>query len=309
MLISPISVSWRIIGQADMNTKIKICILFTFFLWFLVPKISFAADIRVEVENVAQVGSEIPVKIFIDTDEVVNAIEGALSIPNDVLDVDEVRDGGSIVNLWIEKPRMETRGRMVFSGITPGGFKGKSGLIVTIILKAKQTGSGRVEPLDFKVFKNDGTGTSLGVSYFSANFSISNGTGEVSGMNDVVPPETFKPVLARDERIFRGNWFIAFETKDKETSVSEYYVKEFRPGIAAKVAKWVPATSPFELNDQELKSNILVKAVDNNGNEIISRMPPQREIDFLEKNMWWLVIISLLIISSLIRIIWVRKRG
>ena len=70
-------------------------------------EIFYDADTRKIKEN-----TEFEVGVFLNAEsENINAFEGKIIFPHDLLDLKEIRDGNTIVNFWIEKPhkRQETR--------------------------------------------------------------------------------------------------------------------------------------------------------------------------------------------------------
>src|SRR3989344_3611432 len=102
------------------------CFLFLVASSVLAAEVSFNAKTQeIKVNQLFEVG------VFINTDEEsINAFEGKITFPNDLVKVKEIRDWNSIVNFWIDRPHErhgaidKEQGEIVFSGITPGGFQG-----------------------------------------------------------------------------------------------------------------------------------------------------------------------------------------
>src|SRR3989344_1889171 len=104
-------------------------------------------------------GQQFQADLMLDTkNEEINAIEGRMMFPADFLELKEIRDGNSIVNFWIEKPKQQNDA-IIFSGITPGGFKGSEALIFSAVFEAKRGGIGYLEIKNARALRNDGNGS------------------------------------------------------------------------------------------------------------------------------------------------------
>lgn len=217
-------------------------------------------------------GEIVIVNITIDTaGELINAFEGSVVFPEDMLALREIRDGNSIINFWVEQPTASS-GRVTFSGITPGGYRGGDGHIMSLIFEGEQTGNGSVQFASVRFLKNDGEGTSVEVQEVPFRFSISNEyiNPTTQEEEDVIPPEDFTPGVARDPHIFDGKWFLYFASQDKGSGIDHYEVCE------GGIRKCVFITdNKYLLENQELNKRILVKAVDRSGNERIVSLPAQ----------------------------------
>jgi hypothetical protein len=109
-----------------------------------------------------------------------------------------------------------------------------------------------------------------GVYYFKLNSKTGNGAWSEAGVYriqiDATPPEQFEPAIASDSSIFDGSPFLSFAAKDKASGVARY---EVRYGIGG----WQPVDQTFiRIPGLVLGSSIEVKAVDEAGNEQISRV-------------------------------------
>ncbi len=242
----------------------KIILLLTLSL-ALVPPVATAAVISLDIEDrELGVGSQLEVAVKLDTEgEEINAFEGTVIIPSELVQVKEIRDGNSIVNFWIERPRLESPQRIVFSGITAGGYRGESGTIFSVILVAEGSGSIPVSMEDIKLLKNDGSGTPAEISFSNLTLSVPP-VGYPSReweVEDRDAPELFAPEIAREGSLFDGQWFLVFATQDKKSGIDYYEVREGRWG------KSIRAESPYVLQNQKLDGRIFVKAVDKAGNE------------------------------------------
>ena len=138
-----------------LNFALSFCILiFAFYIFTATPV--FAAEIFFEpkTQEIA-IDQQFQVDMMLDAeDEEINAVEGKIVFPSDILELKEIRDGDSIVNLWVERPQIEKDGLIVFSGIIPGGFKGvlspyyegyRPGKVFSLIFTAKGVGKDAIE--------------------------------------------------------------------------------------------------------------------------------------------------------------------
>jgi hypothetical protein len=279
----------------------------------MMPTLASAAELNlISQTQEINVGQQFQVDVVLNTEsEQINAIEGKIVFPNELLEVKEIRDGNSIVNFWIErpwalhqtdaKPERKTDAAIVFSGIVPGGYNGRQGLILSITFLAKKEGSGLMEIQKAKTLLNDGKGTEAKLKIFNFQFSIFKESAaiqpSVPKIKDLEPPEDFKPEIAQNPEIFDGRYFLVFATQDKGSGIDYYALRETRRKIERETdAKWVIAESPYLLKDQKLRSYIYVKAVDKAGNERIVVVEPRYPLKWYEKWEIWSIIVLLVVL-------------
>ena len=286
----------------EIQIKIKsYCIILFLFFALFNANITYGAELFFEPKT-----QEIKTEDYFQVDlylkpqnEDINAIEGKIIIPENLMEVAEIIDGDSIVSFWTEKPSVNSlkdtnintnQREIVFGGVIPGGFKGvldpfkegyQPGKILSLILRTKIDGQGFIVIEDAKAFLNDGLGTETKLSVINFQFSINEEAPGIAGLlpiKDPDPPESFEPALARNPNVFDNQWFLAFATQDKGSGVDYYAVHESaRKKNAAQIdaRDWIEITSPYLLKDQDLKSYIFVKAVDKAGNEKVAVLEPQ----------------------------------
>ena len=269
----------------------------------------FAAKISFEAEapEIA-VGQKFEVEVVLNAgEEELNAVEGKISFPP-FLGLQEIRDGNSVINFWIERPRGDKSGEVVFSGIIPGGWKGSNGLLFTMVFLAKEEGLGLLEISSARALKNDGKGSlshlSLGPLQISVLKSSAAYESDVTPAEDKENPESFIPEIARDQSIFAGKRFLVFAAQDKGSGISHYEVKETRRKFFQVLSPWKRTESPHVLKDQELRSFIFVKAVDRAENKTIVRMNPHDPLAWYENYENWVIIMLGL---SAVYAIWKKK--
>lgn len=289
-------------------------ILLTFFLGLILPQLVFAADIFFGAKtNEVRIGEQFEVKLFVNTpEESVNAFEGKITFPGDLVKVKEIRDGNSIINFWINKPKADD-GAITFSGITPGGFQGNNSLIFSVIFEAKSEGVANFEINNARVLRNDGAGSQAVLTVASLEMKVSSRasatTPTVTEIKDTELPESFAPAISRDDSIANGKWFIVFATQDKASGIDHFEIKESRQRILNVFEKWITAESPYVLMDQELRSYVWIKAVDKVGNERIAIVEPRYPLEWYKSWQIWSIIILGLFVSAVIgKILWKKHR-
>ncbi len=212
-------------------------------------------------------------KVELDTQgEVINAVDGKIIFPKDIVDIKEIHDGNSNINFWLQNPIERNKGEIEFSGITPGGASGEKLLLFSIVIHQNNKNQGNIIFDYTKVLKNDGLGTEIKNSVVTIGLPI-NTTKSISDMKDslvkdIVPPEIFEPNITKSGDAFDNKNVIVFATQDKDSGMDHY---EIREGF---LDKYKTVTSPFILEKQDLHSKIYIKAVDNAGNERVVEFYP-----------------------------------
>lgn len=206
--------------------------------------------------------------VLLDTQgELVNAVEGTITVPGDA---SLVLLGSSVIPLWVERPSAAS---LRFSGIVPGGFIGKDGVLFSFI--PKNSGQLTVTPRDVAVLLNDGKGTPIEVTAESRTVQIPV-DGAAYAVEDTNIPDFSEVRIARDPALYDGKWFVLFNAQDAGTGVARYEVAERRGDATDNVEQlaWRPATSPALLEDQSRRSTVFVRALDGVGNARIESVGP-----------------------------------
>lgn len=290
--------------------KLKILFLLsTFYFLFSVNSV-WAAQLNFisQIQEIS-INQQFQIDLVLDTEnEEINAVEGKIVLPENLLEVKEIRDGNSIINFWIERPKAKSDNQIIFSGIVPGGYIGENGLIFSAIFQSKNEGEGIIEIQQAKALLNDGKGTEAKTKISNFQFSIFKEKMPLEvpllEIKDTDPPEDFKPEVASDPNIFEGRWFLVFATQDKGTGIDHYEILEkSQRGSLQRLLreeKWQVGESPYLLKDQKLKSYIYVKVIDKAGNERIATLPPQNPLKWYENYFVWLAILITIIIAYII---------
>ena len=119
----------------------KTYVFIAFALLISVPYGVHAAEIRLDSHKAeVKTGEQFVVDVIVNSEDQLNALEGLLVFPGNLLSVREIRDGNSVINFWIEKPRESVPGSIAFSGMTPGGFSGPNNFVFAVVFEAKSRG-------------------------------------------------------------------------------------------------------------------------------------------------------------------------
>lgn len=244
------------------------------FIFFIIapPVLAGKLFLRSNIVEAAP-GQQFEVAVVLDTQkETINATEGVLLYPANLLNIVDIRDNRSFIKLWVEKPVFTEVGLVKWSGVTLKGYKGE-GSVFSVIFKGKKEGLANISFKDVRAYKDDGKGTAIKMS-IEPYVVVIKKDAQIRGLPkepDNTPPESFTPIRVKDTDLFEGKWSLVFATSDTGVGLSYYEVQEVRPflfffGRKPKEDKWVKAESPYELKDQKGKSIIYTKAVDKKGN-------------------------------------------
>lgn len=298
-LISLTLVLWRFIGLGKiMKVYSKIIFILTLCLVTFAVTPVFAAELFFDAQTKKLgVGQEFLINLFLNTSgESINAIDGKVYFPKELLELTEIRSGGSIINFWIEKPKLEQSGIIVFSGVIPSGYQETKGPIFSIVFIAKAKSNGVIKIRDANVLLNNGQGTEASLTVSDFSFAIQgtaqSGT-QIAEKEDHDPPEEFKPEIANNPDIFDGKWFLVFVAQDKGSGIDHYEVREGKK-------PFIVAESPYFLQNQNLDKDIAVKAVDSSGNERVVAVPPQNPLPWYKNYSILVILIIVLIIIGVI---------
>jgi hypothetical protein len=276
---------------------------------FFVSPLAQAATLYIDPPQPAlNRGDAVTLSIRLDTDEAagecINAIDGVISY-NDAINPVDISIGQSIFPVWVEQPTIDRENRRItFAGGIPNGYCGRvegdprlTNTILQLVVRAPglTVGSASTDSqgivsfaAETKAYLNDGFGTEASLQTLGAQITLNQVVGneivddwrEVVAA-DTIPPEAFSITLERDDFAFNQEYYIVFNTTDKQSGISYYEVIEELPeqarlfGFGAATAPWLETRSPYILKDQTLRSTIRVRAIDKAGNEYIATLPPQ----------------------------------
>jgi hypothetical protein len=271
---------------------------FIFCLCFFFANSVSAAEMFFEADNQEMaINQTFELRVFINSQQQnVNAIEANVFFPASLLELKEVRDSNSVIIFWVERPKVSPEGKISFSGITPGGYVGDKGRVLSLVFQTKAAGEGIFQVRDSRAYLNDGLGTKIDLSvsnfYFLAAENLT--AKPFPELKDVMPPESFRPEIGESPDIFNGRHFVAFATQDKDSGIDGYFV--FESPVKKKnifESEWQPGQSPYLLKDQNLRSYVYVMARDRAGNETVETIPPENPRPWYENYYLWFIIIGI----------------
>lgn len=248
----------------------------------LAPAFALAATMGVVSESPSVVvGQPFEVDVsFAAQGASANAIQADVAFPAGLFTLQGVNDGASPVTLWVEPPHETASGTVEFAGIVPGGVSSASS-VVGLILVPVAPGTGTIDLSNASLFANDGQGTSIPVTVSAATINVTappaSGVVPQGPESPYTAPQTFVPMISQNPGIYSGQYFLIFSTTDKGSGIAYYQVLETPVGAGmGQSPAWVTATSPYLLQDQDLSSDIYVRAVNNAGNAIVVKVPARR---------------------------------
>lgn len=265
------------------------------------------------------VGQSVEIGVFLNTQtDSINAIEGEIYFPSDMFALPQIRDANSIISLWVEKPHVDgtTSGKIIFSGIVPGGYQGDRGLLFSFVAQAMKRGPITVSSLHETILRSDGSGTAVSVSRAPLTLKSVDTTSTAGYLPSYDPdqPESFVPKIGHDPNLFDGKYFVAFTTQDKGSGIAEYQVAEEHlfpwQKLFSHSRVFVPAESPYVLRDQTLRSTIYIKAIDNEKNERVVEIAPTYVVWYEKYFIWCILgVVILCVFTILIRLYGGKKKN
>lgn len=290
-----------------MKTFLKISLILAMCGALHIPALSMAASISFELPaQEIPIGRDFMVDVFLDTEgESINAVDGSITFPSNILKVQEVREGNSQITFWMEKPHAiisetTSMGTINFSGIATAGMSGSRQFLFSVVLHSETIGEGVLDAPQIRILKNDGNGTEVPATVFPFRFAISNEvnifTPDVPTLSDNDPPEDFLPYIANDIDVYGGKYFVVFAAQDKGSGIDHYEVREGDWG------QFMVATSPYLLTSQSLNKDITIKAIDKSGNERMMTIEAQNKTSPYQL----IIILSILVVLIAVALIAIK---
>lgn len=258
------------------NLLASICFILAFFSG--IPAWGATLFLDLPTEKIYR-GDAFEVAIRLDSSETaINAARAEVVFQPEMLEVVSLGKANSILVYWPEEPVFNnTGGRVTFIGGLPTpGFKDTDGLVGAITFIAQKTGEANLGFANdqSQVLVNDGRGSKAVLDVRSISLVINEPPPgyqlkKISPIIDIIPPDKFVPRISRSKNIFDNKYFVAFHTQDRESGLSYYEVMEIKDNQAGS---WIKARSPHLLENQSGYVQVLVKAVDNAGNETIGEV-------------------------------------
>ena len=277
---------------------------FLLLIIFFAPNIGRASKMIFEPSSsIVQKDELVKINLYLATEEDrINAAEGELIFPNDLLSVYNINYSNSILNFWPEKPHLGRDGVISFSGVTPGGFGSNSrNLLFSVVFKALKEGKAEFGIQKALALKDDGAGTSsdlklekgsITVTAKSSSPTLASGKllQELDPKNDKEPPESFTPLIGSNPDLFTGKYFLVFTTNDKQSGIDHYEIQESK-NKSIKNNAWIKTESPYPLIDQALRSFIFIRVFDQAQNVRLETLSPLYPHKFYQSAGFWVIIV------------------
>ena len=119
-------------------------------------------------------GATTSIDITVNTNIPINALGATISFPKNNLEIVGISKEKSFFNLWTEDTSIdEDSGEIHFSGGTtrPGGIMG-TGTVLTLMVRAKGSGSAQLDFENIQVFPSDDTGQPLSTETHAITYTI-----------------------------------------------------------------------------------------------------------------------------------------
>lgn len=176
------------------NNLIKLLLLI--FLYFGFFQVSNAANLNL-TPNIGSytVGDTITIRLYVNSpNQAINAVSANLLYSKNVLSLVSISKSSSIINLWAQEPNFSnTNGTATLEGIILTGYTGSSGIVATLVFKAKSAGIAEIKFSSASILANDGEGTNVLNNFSSAvvtvNDKIENKT-DITKKPTIVKPKT-----------------------------------------------------------------------------------------------------------------------
>jgi hypothetical protein len=286
-----------------MQTPSRLASLCLFLLCAFTPLAGRAAGVYFQPNTRSlPVGETFEVSVLLDTEGGrINAVEGTVVFPESIV-LEQVRDGGSRVPLWVEKPLPGVPGSVHFSGVIPGGYEGTEGELFRLVFRPVSEGETMVLLGDLRLLVDDGLGTEAAARFGSFRLVASPPIHRPDKVEvkDLIPPGPFEPMVVHDPTIFDGDWFVVFAAQDKGFGIARYDVVEVRYPFLRAFARWASAVSPYRLQDQTRSRWVFVRAIDVAGNERVVRLPPIYALPWYKDSVFWIILAGALCLVALL---------
>ncbi len=261
-------------------------------------------------------GDSVSVGLRLDTDEgeCINTVDATIHY-DAALNAVDISRGDSILNLWVESPKIDEVNHTIrFAGGLPGGYCGRiagdpslTNTVLEIVFQSPGFtiggGSDNKSPriwLDesSQVLLHDGTGNPAPLQLREAHINLADTAGgqiqdtwKDDVRSDTEIPSDFTITLTKDDFAFNNEYFVVFNSNDKQSGIDHYEVMEepfaefsaFKWGRAD--APWIETESPYVLEDQTLNSTIRVKAIDKAGNIRVVTLVPDTALRSMSHDM------------------------
>ena len=255
-------------------------------------------------------GEVFTVSVFLNTSTPANALEGGVLYPSKALEVRSISTANSIISYWQSKPsQAQNYGIINFTGGLPTpGFTGRQGQLFTISFKAIAEGTATISfSENTKALANDGLGSVIPHTYTPVAVVVSKSPVKTTAPTpsetpqDTTPPTNLELAVGKDDTLFSGNWFAAFQAQDAESGIEHYEIAEIDAGQDYPLeTDWVRTRSPYQLRNQgKNDTKVFLKAVDMSGNETVISKVVKGNNQNQSTLIWFMLIPALILLIAI----------
>ncbi|KKS44527.1 hypothetical protein A2567_01215 [Candidatus Azambacteria bacterium RIFOXYD1_FULL_42_11] len=146
-----------------MGKHYKFILIFALFFALWIPAAKAAILTLSTEKDSFNVGDRFEANIKINSDGAnVNAVQGTLEYPKDILEIISTDKTGSFVDFWLREPEFSNEtGRLVFMGGAFRGISGESLQVLKINFKVKSVGKNDLKITDAAITASDDFGTNV----------------------------------------------------------------------------------------------------------------------------------------------------
>jgi len=181
--------------------KAFLLLLFASIFLFVAPATSFAATLSITPASGSYtVGSTFSVKVLVSSPGAsINAVSGILVFSPALFSIVSISKSNSILSFWpIAPSASQSAGTVHFEGVDIAGFQGQNGRVVTIVLRAKRSGVGKIIFQRGQVLANDGKGNDVTSGLYGATFTLHVvAPPQLTGSTTTSTQKTISSLLAR----------------------------------------------------------------------------------------------------------------
>lgn len=253
------------------------------FLVFVVlsPETSHGAYSRIHAElppsGPLVQGARFRMPIFVDSDQPLNAYLIDLVYPPALLELVEIDDSDSLIDVSPGAPRLTAGGGVRFEGASLKPFLGMRGELLTLVFEARSAGEGSISfRTPTSVYLANGKGTKVTPGTDDLVFTIlpaENGNvlppkNDISdGLHKDIRPPIIERISFVDNPIEPKRKFAGFYVSDGESGVRETEAR-FRTGFFW--SPWRSVRNPTEVPSNAWAFSLLVR--DNAGNTVVENV-------------------------------------
>lgn len=214
------------------------------------------------------VGSALPVKVLIDSNEPLNAYSLDIRYPAGLLNVHGINNASSLITIWRGNPTISESGDIVVKGGSIAPFLGSGGEIIELDLVPSASGTATLSFASAAAYLANGKGTKITPQTKAVSVSIAEATGTASAapaifpseVGDITPPSLQSLSLVADP--FNPHQkLLVFSVNDSGSGMKEI---DIRYRSLFFWSAWQAARNPTSLSAGVWEVDF--RAIDNAGN-------------------------------------------